>query len=134
MKSLPCRLDSRCSLRAENSRQLCQKKRRQRWSSVIKEKLILEPGLPFGLSQCKWGEGRGADASPFLPEEPSPLTLSLLSLSTPGGTFRLIFLVRRTRPSPPQVLQGVAFSPDPSQSGHVDICRDSQRLRDQRKH
>lgn len=74
------------------------------------------------------------DPSPFLPEEPSPLTLSLLPLSTPGGTFRLIFLVRRTRPSPPQVLQGVAFSPAPSQSGHVDICKQFGGLRDQPRH
>lgn len=44
-------------------------------------------------------------------------------MSTPGGTFREIFFVRRTRPSPPQVLQGVARSPDPSHSGQVDIYK-----------
>ena len=65
----------------------------------------------------------GRQTAPFLPADPSPLTLSLLPLSTPGGPFRLIFLVRRTLPSPPQVLQGVALSPAPSQSGHVDICK-----------
>ena len=59
---------------------------------------------------------------PFLPALPSPLTLSLLPLSTPAGTLRLIFLVRLTLPSPPQVLQGVALSPLPSQSGHVETC------------
>ena len=44
-------------------------------------------------------------------------------MSTPGGTRRLIFLLRRTRPSPPQVLQGVLRSPAPSQSGQVATCR-----------
>lgn len=86
------------------------------------------------LSACiqAFGSRQEHVRSPFLPEEPSPLTLRRLPLSTPGGTFREIFFVRRTRPSPPQVLQGVARSPDPSQSGQVDIYKPRTDIQDNR--
>ena len=42
--------------------------------------------------------------------------------ATPAGTRREIFLLFRTRPSPPHVLHGVDSSPCPSQLGHCITC------------
>lgn len=64
---------------------------------------------------------RSPGGPPLRPTLPSFATRSRVPSSTPPGIVREILLDFRTRPSPPQVLQGVRVSPVPPHAGQVCI-------------
>mmetsp|Transcript_9983 Transcript_9983/g.29946 ORF Transcript_9983/g.29946 Transcript_9983/m.29946 type:complete len:211 (+) Transcript_9983:3590-4222(+) len=76
--------------------------------------------LGSGLTVMKTNRSPGGP--PRRPLLPSSRTRSRLSVSTPAGTRRLMRLVLRTRPSPPQVPQGVVRSPVPWHSPQSCTC------------
>src|SRR6266478_9616094 len=68
-----------------------------------------------GCDRTSTRKYRSPAGAPIVPELPLPGTRKRAPLASPGGILTSIVSVRRTRPSPPQVLQGVRIFPVPPQ-------------------
>mmetsp|Transcript_3333 Transcript_3333/g.12072 ORF Transcript_3333/g.12072 Transcript_3333/m.12072 type:complete len:259 (-) Transcript_3333:448-1224(-) len=78
--------------------------------------------LSSGSSLTVMKTYRSPSPPPRRPALPSPRTRKRLPESTPGGTFKLMVLERRTLPSPAHSEHGVKICPVPPHSGHTATC------------